>query len=106
VHRPFRRRDPTNTQFGRYLLRIREDWEVRITDAPDLEGPNRMVLLSASAGATVAFGGYGAVIHEQFRDHEEHLPTAQGELVPDRVVQFAKSLSQRDAIEAAYRVLT
>lgn len=102
---PFRR-SPTKTQFGRDLLHIREIWEARIAETPDLEDPNRVVLLGASAGATVALGGYGAVIQEQFKDSDEYLPTPQGELAPDRVVQFARSLSHSDAIEAAYRVLT
>lgn len=102
---PFRR-NPTKTQFGRDLLRVREVSEERIAQAPDLEEPNRLVLLSASAGATVALGGYGAAMQQQFKDGDEYLPTAHGDLAADRIVQFAKSLSHTDAIEAAYRVLT
>lgn len=54
----------------------------------------------------MAFGGYGAVIQQQFQDTVEYLPAPEGEVVPDRIVQFARSLSNPDAIEASYRVLT
>jgi hypothetical protein len=101
------RRKPTKTTFGKTLLSIRESWERQIAGCDVVEAPNRIVLLSASAGATVALGGYGAYLIDQFGGEPDSLTNARGEAVPDRIVQFAQALSQRpEAIEAAYRVST
>jgi hypothetical protein len=100
---PFKR-DATKTPFGRRLLSIRDLSEARIADARDIEEPNRIVLLSASAGATVALGAYGAFLIDQFGDLEPSFPGPEGKQHPDHVVQFARSLDSPESIEAAYRV--
>jgi hypothetical protein len=101
------RRKPTKTKFGKTLLSIRESSERQIARCDDVEDPNRIVLLSASAGATVGLGGYGALLIDEFAGKPDSLPDAHGNAVPDRIVQFADALNSRpDAIEAAYRVAT
>lgn len=59
----------------------------------------------------MAVGGYGSQQVERFLGSEEYLPTNTGELVPDRLVQFSKALTQEEvagrvgAVGRAYRVM-
>jgi hypothetical protein len=101
------RRKPTKTKFGKTLLAIRASWERQIATCDDVEEPNRIVLLSASAGATVALGAYGAHLINEFGAASDSLRNARGDAVPDRIVQFAHAINERPgAVEAAYRVMT
>ncbi len=51
------------------------------------------MLLSASAGATVGLGGYGALLIDEFAGKPDSLPDARGNAIPDRIVQFADALN-------------
>lgn len=103
---PFKRK-ATKTPFGRALLSVREAAEAEIATHPEIEDPNRIVLLSASAGATVALGGFGTVLIDNFGGEPALLPGPHGETITDPIVAFANRLSQRPAsIEPAYRVVT
>jgi hypothetical protein len=102
-----RERDPAREPFGQALLALRDSWEGRIAAHGELEDPNRIVLLSGSAGATVALGGYGSALIAAFAGESASLTNARGNLVPDCIAQFAHALqTRRDAVEAAYRVTT
>jgi hypothetical protein len=103
---PFGRDRRLKSPFAQHLLASRSDWEDRVAQYSDIEEPNRVVILSASAGATVAFGGLGSHWIEQFRDADVMLPKPDGTEVADHVVQFAHALAEPSAIEAAYRVAT
>jgi hypothetical protein len=88
--------------FDADLLALREDWESRIA-ASEIDEPNKIVLLSASAGATVACGSFGAFLILHFEGKKALLP--DGGIDP--VVAFANRLtSDPEAIENAYRVTT
>lgn len=94
---PFKREesDPTEA-FANELFAAHEHWERRIESGAHGER-TRALLLSATAGATVAFGAHGAMLREK---------VAEGGIASDRVVRFARALDDRRAIEAAYRVVT
>jgi hypothetical protein len=99
--------DPTiDSAFAKDLLAVRNDWEARVTHHEDIEEPNRLAILSASAGATVALGGLGAAFIDQFSDATPTLTKPDGSEKPDRIVQFAQALTEAQAVEAAYRVAT
>lgn len=102
---PFRR-DRLKSPFARSLLAIRGEWEERVAHHPDIEEPNRLAILSASAGATVALGGLGTVLIDQFSDSDPKLILPDGREMPDRIVQLAQALTEPLATEAAYRVAT
>jgi hypothetical protein len=102
---PFRR-SATSSPLARELFDVREGWEATITENPDLEAPNRMVLLGASAGATVAVGAFATLLHQQLRDAATTIALPNGREVVDRVTEFTRALDRRPAIEAAYRVVT
>jgi hypothetical protein len=102
---PFRR-DRLKSPFAQDLLAVRSDWEDRVAHHPDIEEPNRLAILSASAGATVALGGLGTVFIDQFSNAKPTLTKPDGSEKPDRIVQFARALTEAHAVEAAYRVAT
>ena len=95
----------SKTPFGRQLLAIRASSESEVADCHRIEEPTRIVLLSASAGAAVAFGSYGALLIDELFCEETSLPP-QGDAPPDPVVRFAYSLHSQSSMEAAYRVAT
>ena len=103
---PFRRDRRLKSPFAQDLLAIRADWEGRVAEYADLEEPNRLAILSASAGATVALGGLGSAFIDAFSDSSPMLPKPDGAEVPDRIVQFAHALTEPRPVEAAYRVAT
>jgi hypothetical protein len=88
------------------LTAIHTKWEARIAQETGIEDPNRVVLLSASAGAVVTLGTYATVVREYLKKSSDWLEDASGELQPDWLVQFARSLDHEASIEAAYRVIT
>lgn len=94
---PFKREesDPTEA-FADDLLAAHESWEGRV-DSSAHDERTRAVLLSAAAGATVAFGAHGAMLREK---------VAEGGGSSDLVSRFAQALDDRRAIDAAYRVVT
>jgi hypothetical protein len=94
---PFKREegDPTEA-FANELFAAHESWESRI-DRSAREDTTRALLLSATAGATVAFGAHAAMLREM---------VAEGGGRPgDRIARFAQALDSRRAMEAAYRVV-
>jgi hypothetical protein len=94
---PFKREegDPTEA-FADELFAAHEGWESRI-DRSARDETTRALLLSATAGATVAFGAHAAMLREMVI--EGSIPSG------DRVARFAQALDDRRAIEAAYRVV-
>jgi hypothetical protein len=102
---PFGRKH-LKTPFAKDLLAVREDWEDHVAHHEGIEEPNRIVVLSASAGATVALGTFGSALIEGTKEMQVMLPLPDGRERPDRVVQFAQSLDEVESIEAAYRVAT
>ena len=101
----FLRRKPKFTVFGQLLVDLHERWDAHFAATEAIEHPNRVVLASASAGATVALGEYGTGMVERFADTPTSVPGADRE-VPDRIAQFARALDDAHAVEAAYRVVT
>ena len=93
---PFRQgnEDPTEA-FADQLFATHEGWERRIASGAHGDS-TRALLLSGTAGATVAFGAHGAMLREE---------VAEGRGSSDRVVRFARALDDRRSIEAAYRVV-
>ena len=94
---PFQREesDPTEA-FADALFAAHEEWERRI-DSSARDESTRALLLSATAGATVAFGAHGAMLREM---------VAEGGPGSDRVSRFAQALDDPRSIDAAYRVVT
>ncbi|MGH2745087.1 MAG: hypothetical protein ACRDN8_21870, partial [Thermoleophilaceae bacterium] len=94
---PFKREetDPTES-FANDLFSTHESWEKRI-DSGARGDRTRALLLSATAGATVAFGAHGAMLREKVAERPGSA---------DRIARFAQALDNRRAIEAAYRVVT
>ena len=81
--------------------------EDRVANHDGVDEPNRIAVLAASAGATVALGAFGHMLTEKTRSMQVMLPTPDGDEKPDRIVQFGHALdNDPNAIEAAYRVLT
>jgi hypothetical protein len=97
---PFRREesDPTEA-FANQLFAAHESWEERI-EAGSPSDQTRVVLLSATAGATVAFGAHAAMLTEKVEGSVQ-----AGGPSSDRVVRFVQALGDRRAIDAAYRVV-
>ena len=92
---PFKREEDDATEaFAKELFAIHEGWERRI-DSAARDDRTRALLLSGTAGATVAFGAHAAMLREQTAG-----PAASGDIV----ARFARALDHRRAIEAAYRV--
>jgi hypothetical protein len=94
---PFKREegDPTEA-FANELFAAHDSWEGRI-DRSARDDATRALLLSATAGATVAFGAHAAMLRE--------MVAGGGGRPGDRVARFAEALDDRRAIEAAYRVV-
>lgn len=94
---PFKREegDPTEA-FANDLFAAHDNWESRI-DRGAQDDTTRALLLSATAGATVAFGAHAAMLREMVAE--------SGGRPGDRVARFAQALDDRRAIEAAYRVV-
>lgn len=97
------RRDPTRQPFGRKLLNIHRSYEQQL-GAAEMEESNRVVLLSACAGAAVALGAYGAWLQREARSSPEFVENNHGEEVPMHVVRFARALDDVVNVDAAYRV--
>ena len=95
----------SKSPFGRQLLAIRGRWESEIAACRVIEEQAQIVVLSASAGAAVALGSYGALLLSELYS-EEAAFVPQGDGPPDPVVQFAYSLQSESSMEAAYRVAT
>jgi len=94
---PFKREDGDLTEaFANDLFAAHEGWERRI-DSSAHGDRTRALLLSATAGATVAFGAHAAMLREK---------VAEGAGSPDRLARFARALDDRRAIDASYRVVT
>ena len=95
---PFKREEDDATEaFARELFAVHEGWERRI-DSAARDDRTRALLLSGAAGATVAFGAHAAMLREEVAG----AGGAGGS--SDIVTRFARSLDNRRAIEAAYRV--
>ncbi len=97
---PFKREETDATEaLAKQIFATHEAWERRIDSAARSE-PTRVVLLSAAAGATVAFGAHAAMLQEEISG----AGGASG--YSDPVTRFVRTLRDRRAIEAAYRVVT
>jgi hypothetical protein len=95
---PFKREESDATEaFAKELFAVHEDWERRIDSAAQ-DDRTRALLLSGTAGATVAFGAHAAMLREEVAG----AGGAGGS--SDTVGRFARALDNRRAIEAAYRV--
>ena len=93
---PFKREDSDPTEaFADELFATHEHWEERI-DSSAAGDRTVALLLSGTAGATVAFGAHGAMLREK---------VAERGISSDRVGRFAQALDGSRAIEAAYRVV-
>jgi len=103
---PFKKR-ATATPFGRELLAVRQQWDERIEQTEAIEGPNRIVLLASSAGATVALGGFGSVLIQKLAGQVALYDGPDGEARMDPIIAFANRLDRRpNSLEAAYRAAT
>lgn len=93
---PFKREegDPTEA-LAEDVFATHESWQSRI-DSSVADDRTKVVLLSATAGATVAFGAHAAMLREK---------VAQGGASSDRISRFARALDNRRAVDAAYRVV-
>ncbi len=94
---PFKQEDSDPTEaFANDLFKVHESWEHRIDSSAGSER-TRALLLSATAGATIAFGAHGAMLREK---------VAEGGRSSGRVGRFARALDDNRGIDAAYRVVT
>lgn len=99
------RRNPAKTPFGKRVLAVHEQWQNTIRWPPDpvvLEEPNFICMMAATAGATVALGGYGMYLRDHIGGNSRELE-AQG--VHDPTVRLAGSFDEYEAVEAAWRVV-
>ena len=93
---PFKQEDSDPTEaFANDLLKVHEGWERRIDSGAGSER-TRALLLSATAGAVVAFGAHGAMLREKVAEGGSS----------GRLARFAQSLDNNRGIDAAYRVVT
>ena len=98
-------RSPAKSRFGNALTRTFEDYDAFVARASFDDEPNRVVLRSALAGATVALGTYeGAVLRGlQSVAPAVAAPHLDGGVIDDPMVRFAREL--HGASDEAYRVV-
>ena len=95
---PFKREESDATAaFAKELFAVHEGWERRI-DSSTRDERTLALLLSAAAGATVAFGAHAAMLREEIAG------AGGAASYSDPVARFVRALDKRGAIEAAYRV--
>ena len=95
---PFKREESDSTEaFAKELLAIHDGWERRI-DSSAQDERTLALLLSATAGATVAFGAHAAMLREEIAG------AGGAGSYSDPVARFVHALDNRRAVEAAYRV--
>ena len=95
---PFKREESDATEaFAKELFAVHEGWERRI-DSSARDERTVALLLSATAGATVAFGAHAAMLREEIAG------AGGAGSYSDPVARFVQALDRRSAIEAAYRV--
>jgi hypothetical protein len=98
------RRKPTKSKFGKNVLAIHEHWQQVIRsylDPDEIDEPNFLCLMAATAGATVAIGGYGSYLREHMEVSATELEAAGAQ---DPTANLADSFDAYAAIEAAWRV--